>query len=329
MTRYARLRQILHLIRWINLLYIILTQVLLQVCVVYPFYSHLSSLSGIKLSPVLRPWEFILLIAATVAIAAAGYMINDYFDIKMDEINKPSRIVIDRGISRREVILGHTFLNIFGVLSGIYLAWKVDMIPIGLIQLSAFLLLWYYSTTFKKQFFTGNFVIAFLTALVVLSVLSYETVHLAGFYRVYPEEVMVLLSIFGAFTFFSFWTTLLRELIKDIEDVEGDARGGCRTIPIVWGIMTAKSLVSAYILVLIAALVAGIVFFLRISAYTAAGWIAGFIFLPSLAVVWLTVEAELPYQYRRAGNLVKLIMLAGLLFLLYFHSSIPSKFPYL
>jgi len=324
-----RLRQILNLIRWINLLYIILTQVLLQVCVVYPFYNHLSSLSGIKLSPVLRPWEFILVIAATIAIAAAGYMINDYFDIKMDEINKPARIIIDRGISRRQVILGHSFLNIFGVLSGIYLAWKVDILPIGLFQLSAFLLLWYYSTTFKKQFFTGNFVIAFLTALVVLSVLSYEAVHLRGFYRVYPEEVMVLLAIFGSYSFFSFWTTLLRELIKDIEDVEGDAQGGCRTIPIVCGIMVSKSLVSAYVLVLIVALIAGIVFLLRISAYTAAGWIALFIVLPSLGVVWLTVEAEQPLQYRRAGNLVKLIMLAGLLFLLYFHTSIPFKFPYL
>ncbi len=314
------LYRFIKLVRGGNLFLIVILMVLLQICLVYPFYQFISSSTGVDVSPVMSDFEFALLIISTVSIAAAGYIINDYFDVKIDEVNKPQRIIIDRGISRRKAILWHTFLNIIGVGIGFYLAAIIDLYPLALIQLSAFIMLWYYSTRFKKQFFIGNFVIGLLSALVVCSVLAYQLLFLPDLLLTFPIAVYNLLTYFGLYCFFSFWTTLIRELIKDMEDIEGDRIANCKTIPIVAGMQSAKSLAAAYILVLICVLVGCIVYFLSMAQYFPAAYIAFLIIIPLFALIWLLIEAESKIHFKRASMLTKLIIFAGVLSLLYFRN---------
>jgi 4-hydroxybenzoate polyprenyltransferase len=165
------------------------------------------------------PRLFILSVS-TVAIAAAGYVINDYYDIKIDLINKPERVVIGKSITRRYAILFHTLLSLAGVFLGLILSWKI-----AAVNFASATLLWWYSNSLKRQPFIGNFVVALLTGVAIWLVDSlYKTGH-------------VVIITYAVFAFFM---TLIREIIKDMEDLKGDHTFGCQTLPILWGMRKTK-----------------------------------------------------------------------------------------
>src|SRR5688572_14607727 len=134
------------LIRWPNLFFIALTQALFHFCILLPIFSNAGSPAVFNIP--LLGW----IIAASVLIAAGGYIINDYFDINIDQINKPGRQVIGKYISRRYAILWHSLLSFFGVLISFYIGWKLGIWWIGVANTGCTLLLFVYSTTFKKRF---------------------------------------------------------------------------------------------------------------------------------------------------------------------------------
>ena len=189
-----------------NLLIIVLTQILVQACLLFPEMHLFEALHG----------RFWLLTLSTVLIAAAGYIINDYYDIKIDAINKPDRIIIGKDLTRRKAMLGHLFLSGAGVILGGLLSIKV-----GLVNFGAVMLLWGYSADLKKRPFSGNLTIAFLGATMVLVVSVLAEIDNLGVW---------------AYAAFAFVSTLAREIIKDLEDMKGDAAHDCRTLPIVLGI---------------------------------------------------------------------------------------------
>lgn len=224
----------LRLIRWPNLVFIGLTQVLFYYIVVQP--SDFA------------PFIFGCLCAASILIAAAGYIINDYFDLNIDRVNKPEKLVIEKVIKRRSAILWHWFLSGLGVLLSVYVSWKLRNPIVGLANLGCVILLWFYSTTFKRALLIGNVVISMLTAwvIVVLFVCEIRLPYGYNLSRTFKYAI-----VYGGFAFI---ISLIREVVKDIEDVDGDTRHGCRTMPIVWGINVAKVFAATWLVVLISAL---------------------------------------------------------------------------
>ncbi len=128
------------------------------------------------------PWyDFILLVAATVFITAGGYVINDYFDIKTDLINK-GKVIVGTKIPRRQAMMWHTIFNIAGVLAGFYLSYKEGYIWMGTMFLVVSGLLYFYSASYKRQFLIGNIIVAILTAMVPMLVVFYEWPALYKYY---------------------------------------------------------------------------------------------------------------------------------------------------
>ncbi len=209
----------LKLIRGINLFIVALTQYLTAV--------FLLSNRGEWFS-IFSDFNFFLLVSATVMITSAGYLINDYYDIKIDFINKPERVVVGRQLRRRWVIFGHTTLNLAAIAIGFYIN-----VPIGLIMFGSAFLLWLYSNQLKRLPFIGNFVVAVLTGTTLILVAEY-----------FQQKAFII----ACYAIFAAYITLIREIIKDTEDMKGDARFGCKTIPIVLGVAKTKWVIYAVML---------------------------------------------------------------------------------
>ena len=144
------------LVRWPNLLFIALTQLLFRFFVLrFAYLNNIPGTENIKLSQQL----FFLLVIASVCIAAAGYIINDYFDLNIDLVNKPSKLIIDRYIKRRWAIVLHVLLSFTGFVLSLYVGYKLWNFYIPFFNLIAILALWFYSTTFKKKLLIGNILI--------------------------------------------------------------------------------------------------------------------------------------------------------------------------
>ena len=306
------------LIRWSNLFIIALTQIVVRYGIIDPMIEFMNI--GMKLE--LSLTDFLLLMLSTLLIAAAGYIINDYFDSNIDRINKPNDVVVGRSISRRQAMFTHSALNVLGVALGFFVAWRIGVFKLGLIQLFSTGLLWFYSTDFKKRLLTGNLLIALLTAMVPFTVLLFEIPPLISSYRDILTELNLnfnhIMIFVGGFSSFAFITTLVREIIKDMEDVEGDRQFGCQTMPIVWGIKTSKTISIALILLTIFAL--GFIMsqqFLdkdNISFY----YFLTFLQLPSLWLIYKIWKANSGKDFHSASRIQKIIMLAGVFYALVF-----------
>ncbi|HEX2618328.1 MAG TPA: geranylgeranylglycerol-phosphate geranylgeranyltransferase, partial [Flavobacteriales bacterium] len=206
--------------------------------------------------------DFWLLVLSTVLIAAGGNVINDYFDTRIDRVNKPGSVIVGRAVKRRVAMAGHLVLSAVGLLLGLFVAWHSGQLRWVLIPVFAIAALWTYSTTLKRTFLVGNLVIALLTALVPLTVGVYEVLALDFIYpkgmKATTTDGQVMEAVFDfnhpwyailLFAFFAFLTTLVRELQKDMADVPGDRSSGRRTIPIVLGMKWAKAIALAQLAV--------------------------------------------------------------------------------
>jgi 4-hydroxybenzoate polyprenyltransferase len=187
---------------------------------------------GHSLKSLLLDPKLFFLSLSTVLIAAGGYLINDYYDIKIDYINRPQKVVVGRSISRRSAIGLHTTFNFLGIAIGILLSpW------IGLVNLTSATLLWLYSNYLKRQPLVGNLAIGLLSGAAILLVSL-----------LYPQNYKLV----ALYAFFAAFFSMIREIIKDIEDREGDEKFGCRTLPIVWGVRKTKMLINFLLLVFLA-----------------------------------------------------------------------------
>jgi 4-hydroxybenzoate polyprenyltransferase len=300
------------LIRYPNLIYIGLTQFLLQYCVVAPLLQSNGE------SPSLSPLSFFLLSLSTVLIAAAGYIINDYFDINIDIINKPDKMVLDKIINRRWAMAWHTIFNMAGVSIGFIVAWRIGQIYLGFTQVFCSLLLWFYSTSFKRQVLIGNVMISLLTALAVVVVGFYEKKIYESFEAIMSPVGRRLIQIIGVYALFAFMISLVREIVKDLEDMIGDSKDGCRTIPIVWGVAPAKRLCYGLLVglqVLILLVEIRIAF---VGWYIAIGYLLLFVQAPCVYIYLQLKKAHLPEHYHKISSIVKLIMLTGILSMIFF-----------
>lgn len=300
------------LIRWPNLLFIALTQVLFRFFI-FHFVYHINTATGniIKLTSPL----FILLVIASVCIAAAGYIINDYFDLNIDMVNKPSKLIIDRFIRRRWAIVLHVVLSFIGLLLSLYIGYKLSNFYIPFFNLIAILTLWFYSTTFKKKFLIGNILISLLTAwvILVLTIAEYK-------FNIAKSDVAWrrLIKVSFIYAGFAFIISLIREVIKDMEDLPGDSKYGCTTMPVLWGIQVSKVFVAVWIIVLAVAVALIQFYVIQLGWWFSALYSIVLIIMPLIWILQKLYKAKTPVEFHRLSSVVKFIMLTGILSMIFF-----------
>lgn len=297
------------LVRWPNLVFIFLTQLLFYYCIQLPLHEGLNGF----VTPWLSQRLFFLLAISSVLIAAAGYIINDYFDLNIDRVNKPKRLVVERIIKRRWTILWHWILSGLGLLLSFYVSMLLRNPLIALGNLSCVILLYFYSTTFKRKLLIGNVIISLLTAWVVL-VLYVAELHWSSFgFTFYRQMLSSLFKFAIVYSSFAFLLSLIREVVKDIEDMDGDMKYGCRTMPIVWGVNVAKVYAGTLIVVLLGALVILQFYVLQKTWFPLTVYGILLLDLPLLYILRKLYTAQTKQAYHRLSNIIKLVMLAGIL----------------
>jgi 4-hydroxybenzoate polyprenyltransferase len=261
------------------------------------------------------PWyDFVLLVAATVFITAGGYVINDYFDIKTDLINK-GKVIVGTKIPRRQAMMWHNLLNIAGVSTGFYISYKAGYIWLGTLFLVVSGLLYFYSASYKRQFLIGNLVVAILTALVPLLVVFYEWPALYKYYTINAitvPDINVIIYWVGGFALFAFMINLTREIIKDIEDFEGDLTYGRNTVPVVIGVLSAKIVSISLIIITIVLLYLTWHFFINDKITLL--YLSVTIVLPLLYVILKLVRSSVRKNLHSASRIMKIVMLTGILY---------------
>ncbi|MCB2409922.1 geranylgeranylglycerol-phosphate geranylgeranyltransferase [Hymenobacter lucidus] len=276
-------RSILRLIRLPNLLIMALCLALVQSCLLHPNQPIAALLSG----------RFLLLALTSLSIAAAGYIINDYYDVKIDVINRPDRLVVGRVVNRRHAMLAHLLLSGGGVV----LAGALSPV-LGVVNMGSALLLWGYSARFKRLALVGNLSIALLTAaLVLLPELQART-----------GQTMVWVYALAAFLL-----TVVREIVKDVEDMRGDAEHDCRTLPIVWGVARTKWIISFFLLSLVLLVAGGAAQSLQEYRWALGGWLLITVVAPCLALGRYLLRADRRRDFAQLSAWCKWIMLAGVL----------------
>ncbi len=261
--------------------------------------------------------NFFILVLATVLVTAAGYVINDYFDTKTDNLNKPEMVVVGRYVSRRQAMIIHLILNILGIILGTYVSWRIGHLKFGLIFVLIAGILWYYSTTYKRQLLIGNIIVALLTAMVPLLVVLFELPMLnkaySGILLEYNQTFLPIFYWVAAFAFFAFLTNLIREIIKDMEDFEGDAAYGRNSLPIVGGTFISKAIIITLLFFVLAAIIFAYVQFLTQSEISM-WYLLIFEVLPILFIITKIILAKTKKDYSIASLAMKVIMTFGVFY---------------
>jgi 4-hydroxybenzoate polyprenyltransferase len=298
------------LIRIPNLVIIAITQYFIRWFILKP----LLSVAGFHVQ--LDIFEFSLLVLSTVLIAAAGYIINDYFDRKTDLINRPGKVIVGRLIRRRYAMVFHIIFSAIGAALGVYLSYRIGRLSLSIVFFFASGVLWFYSTTYKRQLVVGNLIIALLVGIVPMLVLLFEFPLLIQRYKLYVLATGVnfdyLIFWVTSYSGFAFLLTLIREIIKDIEDFEGDFVFGRQTIPIVWGTKIATWIVIFLIAITILPIFYLLIF--HLSDKISFVYIVFFIIVPLIILAFGVFWAHSRKQYHFLSQLTKIIMLAGLLY---------------
>ncbi len=293
------LRDILRLSRWGNLVFILVLE-----AVAYFFIHHIDYPTAMQLVSKLP-----LLIMSTVLIAAGGYLINDYFDLAIDSVNKPKRVAIIKRLGSRTLIKWHIIFTTLGLIMAVIVAYKVGKFRLVGFQIFSVLCLFFYSFIFKQKLLIGNLIIGILsvTSLILLPVYAYRSIFYTFLVQLMPAS---LVYIFSAVAVFSFLLTIIREMIKDCEDVVGDASHGCRTLPIVIGTRSTNYVVA---LLSLASIVA---YYHYYGLLLGGGFlsISAFVLFVVLMVVLIArvLQSRVSTDYARQSNLVKAIMAYGL-----------------
>jgi 4-hydroxybenzoate polyprenyltransferase len=307
----------LRLVRLPNLVMIAVTQLLFKLTFLHPFSTQdeagaFSAFKGI---------HFLMLMVSSLLIAAAGNIINDYFDRNIDEINKPEKKIIDKLIKRRWAIVMHIAFSLIAILLGFYVDSKTPVFWLGFSNTICVLLLFAYSISLKKKLLVGNVLISLLTAWVILVCFlcyyrSLGCKHCDPFE--WAAEIRRFMRISFLYAGFAFVISLIREVVKDMEDMEGDKKYGCKTIPIAWGIPASKVFVAVWLVVLIGMISIVQIYVWQLGWYWSAAYSILLIIAPLVWTLRKLYLAQIPKDYHQLSTIIKLVMLAGLTSMIFF-----------
>jgi 4-hydroxybenzoate polyprenyltransferase len=293
----------LNLIRWKNLLLIALVQLLVKYALLEPFGIQ-TSLNTLGIS---------LLILATICIAAAGYIINDINDIETDLVNKPDKVIVGKFISEKMAYNLFIAFNLVGVGIGFYLSNTVNRAPFFSIFVIISVLLYIYATYLKRTLLIGNIIISLLVALSIIIVGVFEL--LPAITSQNQQIQFTFFKIIFDYALFAFSINLLREIAKDIEDIDGDYKAGMNTLPIVIGRKRAKNVLVILNFIPLLALI----FYVTSDLYKqpiSVGYFLLFVIAPLLYTCIKTFNAETKKDFHHLSSMYKLVMLFGMLSLL-------------
>lgn len=293
------------LVRFPNLAIVALTQYLLQYLVLLP------ALQEAGLNPILDAFHFFLLVLTTILIAAGGYLINDLLDYEADLINKPTAVFVNRVYPKPIVWAIYIFVTLIGFAIAWYLAIYVQDVRLVTIYPTAVLLLYFYSKSWKKMPLLGNLVVAIFCAFVAGVVLFADRENFGELQR-QGGEVGVL---FGGYLLFAFLSTLLREIVKDIEDMEGDAKLGLKTLPIRFGVNVAKKWAIGTGALLMFSLLIFVYWLWNRQELLSVIFTVFVVLLPLVYTLYTLQKSVGKSDFSKASFLAKLVMLSGLVLL--------------
>lgn len=316
------MKDILNLIRYKNVLFVVVIQLLMYWCVISP------TLQMFGLQSQTSAFVIFLYVIATALIAAGGYVINDYFDIKIDRINKPDKVIVTTSITKKNAMRLYQTITLTGTLCGIVSAILLKSITLGLIFIIVPGMLWFYSATYKRQLIIGNLIVAGMAALVPLVPVIAENATLSNNYGELLKQTPVASALYSAiclFALFAFLFTLIREIIKDMQDSAGDREFECHTIPIVFGDNTAKITVSVLMVI---TCVATAFIALKVIPFQGSLTLRYFIFgiaLPSLCAIVLMWRKSCT-AYRDASMMIKFTMAIGVAYAIVYNYLMAKTF---
>ncbi|HZW63375.1 MAG TPA: geranylgeranylglycerol-phosphate geranylgeranyltransferase [Flavobacteriaceae bacterium] len=297
----------LHLIRWKNLLLLALAQVLVKYALLEPF------LSTTNLSITLNGFGFSLLVISTLSLAAAGYIINDLYDIESDRINKPNRVLVGKLVREKTAYNLFIGFNVVGVGLGFYLSHLIGKSGFFALFVIISGLLYLYATYLKQLTLVGNVVVSILVAFSVIVVGLFEL--LPAITSENQQTQLTFFSIIFDYAIFAFSINLLREMVKDLEDLEGDVKTGRKTLAVVLG----RTKASKVVLVMAVLFLAAVTYYVLNYFYKLQPAVLYFLLLVigPLALFCIKIyQAKSKTHYKNLSRLLKLIMLMGILSLL-------------
>ncbi|MCD2259661.1 geranylgeranylglycerol-phosphate geranylgeranyltransferase [Psychroserpens luteolus] len=297
------MQSILNLIRWQNLVMIIIAQMLIK----YAFFEHFNALTA------LDTLHFIILVVATICIAAAGNIINDIYDVETDTINKPDKVLIGKHVSEKLAYNLFFALNIIGILLSLYLSHSVGKSSFFSIFVMISIALYMYASYLKGTVLFGNILISFLVAMSLLVVGIFDILPV-----MVPENKPLLSPFLDKlidYAIFAFLINLIREIIKDIQDVDGDYKASMNTLPIVLGRDRATKIAFAVSMIPIGAVIYFVITYLY-QYQVAIGYFLLCIIAPLIYATIKIFGAEHQQHYKHISTIYKLIMLFGILSLL-------------
>lgn len=307
-------RDIMRLVRWSNLLFLAALIWLMEKWVAVPMLDKAAF--GEQL-----PWYLLLLITlATLGIAAGGYVINDYFDVKIDRINRPDEVVVTRSVSKPVAMRISIVLSSIGALCGLVVAGLLHSLTIAILFILIPGLLWFYSSSYKRLFMVGNLIIALLAGITPIVVAMANVAILQLRYgTIIPFTTLPhdLYAWLGGFALFAFLLTWIREIVKDLQDQMGDRELECHSMPVVWGEKWTKVFVTGLIvatLAIIGHLWYHVLPFPISWTSLSTRYIALGIVIPLLCTLWLLWAAKIPSDYKNCQQVVKFTMLIGMLY---------------
>lgn len=302
------------LVRWSNVLFLAVLMWIMEKWVATPILVNAYFREEM-------PWYILLLlILATTLIAAGGYVINDYFDVKIDRINRPDELIVTRSISKPTAMRLSWILSGIGIVCGIVVAVLLRSFTLGIIFVIVPGLLWFYSSSYKRLFMIGNLTIALLAALAPMVVAIANVAILNQKYEVIMPYTTLGNDIYlwlGGFAVFAFLLTWIREIVKDLQDQMGDRELECHTMPVVWGEKWTKVFVTVLIvgtLALIGHLWYHVLPFDTGWQSASTRYIALGIVIPLLSCIWLLWSAKIPSEYKACQQTIKFTMLIGMLY---------------
>lgn len=285
----------------------------INLCIIgLTMYSVAFFFDGASLNTV-TSFNFLFIVLSIILIAGAGNVINDYFDIEIDKINKPEKQIVGKTISKKESKLFYFSLNLSSLIFTFLSCRQLSNYWFLLINLAQIILLWLYSAQFKKKILVGNFIVALLIGCVPLFVVLFFQIKVSTvyFHLEYFSENTTLFSFGLTFGIFAFLLNFTREIIKDIEDLEGDRQFSANTFPIRFGIKMAKKTALFFSVATITLLIS-LIFLIE--------WKSQIQLIPIILIlilllfsIYQIIQSKEKKQFHSVSNLIKLIMLIGIL----------------
>lgn len=299
------------LVRYKNLLMVLLTLILTKYALIESFVPS-SYLNGL---------EFLILVTSILFITAGGYIINDVFDMQADKINKPDKVFVGNIFTKRNAQTLYIILSTIGLLLGIYLSYKLGKINYSLIFFFTIISLYLYSKKLKGIAIIGNITVSLLVALTIITVFLFESINTQKSSNLIEaigqlfNSLSLSIKVLG-YAIFAFTITVLREVIKDIEDIKGDYALKMKTLPIILGIKSTTKILffyAGFIFIFLIFVLKELIELRYLISYSLL-----FVVLPFLWFMYKLRIARKTKHFNQLSQLLKLIMFFGILSMFFF-----------